>query len=336
MAVGLVLKFMLRDKSESGETCTSKERHVRLNVKEYIKSATILCILLVLFLGPLSFAKARWVGFSLLLVGGLLIGLGGPWVQDQRQWQLKPLSSILTFGLLTGVVSILVVNFNLDFLGAAAVDVSTWLLLGLIAGTAGGLLAAIFDEGGRISTSWWRKLITIFAGPILGIFTAGVARLIPANNRMPKGSVIIWLINGGLMGVAFGITLIAGFAGGRRVKPMMMHYVVLWRCLKEISVLLIPFALGYLTTIFIFAGYYWWVSSLGWDSGIDAQSFGNALYLSVGTITLYTDVEPKEPITKVIVSIEIIMGLGWITFVFGIVAGALQKCFIEQKIERLD
>ena len=331
MAAGLILKLVLKSKSERGEKETPKAPHVRLNVKEYVKSAIILSFLLLFLLGPLSSAKAGWVGFSLLITCGLLIGLGGPWVQDSPLWRIRPLASVLTFGLLTGVVSILVVNFNLDFLGAVVVDRRTWIVLGIIAGTAGGLLAAIFDEGGRISASWWRRLFVIIGGPVMGVLIAGVARLIPADNRMPKGPVTMWLMNGGFMGVPFGASLILGFLGGRRVKPMMMHYIVLWRCLKEISVLLIPFALGYLATIFIFAGYYWWASSLDWDKGIDAQSFGNALYLSVGTITLYTDAAPKAPFTKVIVGIEIIMGLGWLTFVFGTVAGALQKCFLEQK-----
>ncbi|HEX8651048.1 MAG TPA: ion channel [Pyrinomonadaceae bacterium] len=103
------------------------------------------------------------------------------------------------------------------------------------------------------------------------------------------------------------------------------------RCLKEISVLWISFALGYVATIFIFTGYYWCASRIGLDREIDTRSFGDALYLSVGTITLYTDAVPKSLVTKLIVSVEIIMGLGWITFVFGTVASALQKSSIEEK-----
>jgi hypothetical protein len=331
MIAGLVLKLVLKSKSESDKKDAPKERPVKLNVIAYVKSSVVLSILLAILLGPLSSAEAGWVGFSLLMTCGLLIGLSGPWMQDSSHWRKKPLASVLTFGLLMGVVSILVVNINLNFLGAAVVDRWTWVILGVIAGPAGGLIAAIFDEGGPISSSWWRRLVFLFGGPVMGVFIGGIARLIPADNGMPKGPVTIWLMNGGLMGVFFEGSLILGFFGGRRIKPMMMHYVVLWRCLKEISVLLIPFALGYLATVLIFAGYYWWASSLDFDKGIDAHTFGNALYLSLGTITLYTDATPKAPVTKVIVAIEIIVGLGWLTFVFGTVASALQKCFMEQK-----
>jgi hypothetical protein len=92
------------------------------------------------------------------------------------------------------------------------------------------------------------------------------------------------------------------------------------------------FALGYFAILFLFACLYgvaWRIDPQSFH-GIPANaSFGYFLYFSLETITTlgYATVAPASPTVRILLSIELMLGVGWITVFFAVLIAYLQPRF---------
>ena len=102
--------------------------------------------------------------------------------------------------------------------------------------------------------------------------------------------------------------------------------------LKGMWVPLGGFGLGYFAILFLFACLYgvaWRVDPQSFRGLPPNASFGYFLYFSLETITTlgYATIAPASPAVRILLSIELMLGVGWITVFFAVVIAYLQPRF---------
>jgi hypothetical protein len=153
----------------------------------------------------------------------------------------------------------------------------------------------------------------IQAGPFQGLVGAGAGAL------------------AGGLGSALGPFL--GLWLGSWLKSSVEVLEVLKRYLAVMWVPLGGFLLGYLTIVYVFAGLHGTVWRLEPQNSFknlpEVPSFMDFIYYSVVTAATlgYGDITPLSTLARVLASTEVILGLGWLTVVFGAVIAHLQPEF---------
>lgn len=114
---------------------------------------------------------------------------------------------------------------------------------------------------------------------------------------------------------------------GAWLKPRLKMLGGVLKIVQQMWEVMLAFMLGYGVLVFIFACFF----AAAWQHhpntafhGFEAAppSFGDFVYFSVTTIATlgYGDVVPAEPLTKALCSIQVIVGLGWVTMVLSAAA----------------
>jgi hypothetical protein len=139
------------------------------------------------------------------------------------------------------------------------------------------------------------------------------------------------------------LTMLMGFLIGVRagnilkikIEPGLLIYGDIIPYLKAMVVPLIGFAFGYIILAFVFANFYWasWRANpcCSFNNLSDNPSFVGFFYFSIVTITTlgYGDITPASSMTRILASIEVILGIGWITIMFAVILVHLQPRFVE-------
>jgi len=92
------------------------------------------------------------------------------------------------------------------------------------------------------------------------------------------------------------------------------------------------FGLGYFAILFLFACLYgvaWRADPQSFHGLPPDASFGYFLYFSLETITTlgYATIAPASPTVRILLSIELMLGVGWITVFFAVLIAYLQPRF---------
>jgi hypothetical protein len=147
---------------------------------------------------------------------------------------------------------------------------------------------------------------------------------------------VILMLSGGVCGA---ITSPAGRIAAHWLKPRLEVFDKLMPYLREMWVPLGGFALGYFAIVFLFACSYGvaWRTDPRMFSGMPANaSFGYFFYFSLATISTlgYTTIVPASAAVKTLVSIEVVLGIGWITVFLAALIAYLQPRFARLDRER--
>ena len=140
---------------------------------------------------------------------------------------------------------------------------------------------------------------------------------------------VIWMLGGGICGA---ITAPPGLAAARWLRPRLQVFGDLMPYLKGMWVPLGGFGLGYFAILFVFACLYgvaWRVDPQSFRGLPPNASFGYFLYFSLETISTlgYATVAPASPAVRILLSIELMLGVGWITVFFAVLIAYLQPRF---------
>jgi hypothetical protein len=139
----------------------------------------------------------------------------------------------------------------------------------------------------------------------------------------------LWTLGGGLCGA---ITAQPGMLAARWLRPRLDIFGDLMPYLRGMWVPLGGFALGYFAILFLFAclfGVAWRVDPQSFRGLPPDASFGSFLYFSLETITTlgYATIAPVSVTVRILVSIELMLGIGWITVFFAVLIAYLQPRF---------
>jgi hypothetical protein len=142
--------------------------------------------------------------------------------------------------------------------------------------------------------------------------------------------------NSGVLGAINGPALIGGIFVGLLLAYLvaqLWHYLrSLWKDLITYGWQYATFIIGYLIIIYVFAGLFameWRThpGSLGPAFKQDSESFGHFLYYSLSTASTlgYTEGGPVSRWAKVLISMEVLTGIFWITVVFGHLSDSVKR-----------
>ncbi len=151
-----------------------------------------------------------------------------------------------------------------------------------------------------------------------------------------SGFIYSMQIFGGIIVFTFILTAI-GILIGKFLKPRLELYKQFFPYLSVMKDAAIAFAVGYLFIGILFALFYacdWRFNNGNTLKLPDNQStatFFDFVYFSFITIATvgYGDALPISTVSRTLVIIEVIIGIGWITIVFAAVTAYLQKPFAE-------
>ena len=140
---------------------------------------------------------------------------------------------------------------------------------------------------------------------------------------------VIWMLGGGICGA---ITAPPGLVAARWLRPRLQVFGDLMPYLKGMWVPLGGFGLGYFAILFLFACLYgvaWRADPQSFRGLPHNASFGYFLYFSLETISTldYATIAPASPAVRILLSIELMLGVGWITVFFAVLIAYLQPRF---------
>ena len=130
---------------------------------------------------------------------------------------------------------------------------------------------------------------------------------------------------GAMTGVAMIVGLGFGFVLGNWLK-LLQRFQDTWQDFKRYGGHFSTFIVGYIAIVYIFAGLYaalWQYekqASFGPPFPPSYSGFADFLFFSLVTVTtLGSDINARTPLAKVLVSVEVLTGLFWITVVINII-----------------
>ncbi len=140
---------------------------------------------------------------------------------------------------------------------------------------------------------------------------------------------VLWTFGGGICGA---ITAPPGLAAARWLKPRLEIFSDLMPYLRGMWVPLGGFGIGYFAILFVFACLYgvaWRADPQSFRGLPPNASFGYFLYFSLETISTlgYATVAPASPTVRILLSVELMLGIGWITVFFAVLIAYLQPRF---------
>jgi len=140
---------------------------------------------------------------------------------------------------------------------------------------------------------------------------------------------LLWTVGGGICGA---ITAPPGLVAARWLRPRLEVFGDLMPYLRGMWVPLGGFGPGAFAILFVFAclfGVAWRVGPQSFRGLPPNASFGYFLYFSLETITTlgYATVAPASPAVRILLSIELMLGIGWITVFFAVLIAYLQPRF---------
>ena len=140
---------------------------------------------------------------------------------------------------------------------------------------------------------------------------------------------VLWTLGGGICGA---ITAPPGLVAARWLRPRLQVFGDLMPYLRGMWVPLGGFGLGYFAILFLFACLYgvaWRADPQSFHGLPSDASFGYFLYFSLETITTlgYATIAPASPTVRILLSIELMLGVGWITVFFAVLIAYLQPRF---------
>jgi len=143
--------------------------------------------------------------------------------------------------------------------------------------------------------------------------------------------------------LSLGSALVPALFFGRRLKPSLLALHEMWTHLRKVGVVVAGFGLGYFFIAFVFACFFgaaWVRDPTGAFKGLLSPakpSFWDFFYFSTVTITTtgYGEITPASLLTRLLVCIEVVLGVGWMTVVFAaassLFAQSLQAGKVGQK-----
>lgn len=289
--------------------------------------AAIGLLLFLVILGPLSYALGGRDGLAWGLRNGFIWVLAFTIGASRRQREnLVP--ALIAIGLPGGLIA---------GVGAAVYQRALYFLpfgaARIVAEGAAGVFIGLFSLS--FSTS--------------AIFGVGLANL--RRGFLALGSGFIALI-GGLAAVPrfgwpFGL-LVAGLGAvggfllawlairfgeqiGSWARPMLRAFVELWPYLKVMSIVASAFTIGFLLLIVFYANAYgtiWRMNPASFKGFPDSASYIDFFYFSIVIATgLGADVMPVSVLARLLVSTEVILGLGWMIIVFAAVVAYISPAW---------
>jgi hypothetical protein len=201
--------------------------------------------------------------------------------------------------------------------------VGAWSLLAVLAIGAGlgsgALLGASMGRGHDAASERRQQFAAAFMGAALGVAGGFVASLDAAPSRVAMFAAI-----GGASGC---LAAWPGRALGVWFRPSVLFFDQLWPYLREMAIPLGAFSVGYFCLTLIFAGFYgtlWHADRAAFEGFPRNAQFWDFVYFSLMTAsTANTDVLARSQLAQILVSVEVIVGLGWMLVVFGALSAHL-------------
>jgi hypothetical protein len=279
-------------------------------------------ILVIVVLAPLGYAMTGTTGLYWAVSGAViwtfLFGYGAARAGN------SPSAWGLAGGLICGTIWAFGEVISTDLLYGG---LDKWMLFWIVApfaGLAGGsLVGAALGPGDspQATRNLWVAACLLGTGVGLsaGIF---MAIALPTSTVASK---VMWILLGGIVGL---VMALPGRYLGLWFRPAVVFFDDLWPYLREMATPLAAFSVGYFCLTVVFAGLYgsiWRVDPTGSFSGLPAYpTFWDFAYYSVMTAcTADTGVLATSPISKALVSLEVVLGLGWLIVVFGALSAHL-------------
>ena len=140
---------------------------------------------------------------------------------------------------------------------------------------------------------------------------------------------VLLTLGGGICGA---ITAPPGLVAARWLRPRLEVFSDLMPYLRGMWVPLGGFAIGYFAIVFLFACLYgvaWRADPQSFRGLPPNASFGYFLYFSLETISTlgYATVAPASAAVRILFSVELVLGIGWITVFFAVLLAYLQPRF---------
>jgi hypothetical protein len=223
-------------------------------------------------------------------------------------------------------------------------------LIDVLLGIVFGLSLLIIPQGGKYAYVWSLTIISLVAGFSYGFKSNRLESLEPTLVvRTGFGcswqlaiflGIAIGIANGWKSGIAGAATILLtttlGYIIGRYIggllRPGFLIFADLIEYLKAMTIPVIGFTMGYFLISFVFAGFYmalWSIDQQGsfiFHNPEESPAFSTFFYFSIVTIATlgYGDITPKSGLARSLTSLEVAVGVGWITIVFAAVMAHLQ------------
>jgi hypothetical protein len=209
----------------------------------------------------------------------------------------------------------------------------TWtslVVLSIGAGIGGGaLVGAALGEGPSREAQRYLRSAALLMGSGLGVASGLVAIMGSDASSMTVKALFVG--GGALIGIA---TALPGRSLGLWFRPSVLFFEELWPYLREMATPMAAFGVGFFCLTVTFAGFYgalWHADRTAFDGFRASPEFWDFVYFSLMTAsTANTDVSARSQSAQAVVSIEVVLGLGWMIVVFGALSAHLAP-----RLERL-
>jgi len=286
-------------------------------------AATIVAVLTVL--APTGYAMGGRIGLAWAASGAIV------WTTLFGYAAHRTGRSFVSWGLAGGLICGTIWAFGeIVVTWVEHLNLGTWRTLVIVAvsaGVAGGaLIGASFGKGANQSTDRALSSSAKTLGASLGLVAGLGTSLVAASLATPPPlyALIAWPLLGG---VAAALTAPIGRAMGLWFRPSVAFFDELGPYLREMTIPLAAFAVGYFALTILFGGLYGaaWRLDPHAFAGLPAPpSFWDFVYFSLLTAsTANTDVKAASPLTQMLVSAEVVLGLGWLIAVFAALSAHL-------------
>ena len=365
--VGLLIVLVISGSFTYGFVSATLEEDIAFYLVVSLLSGSIIFGLMSLgFLFEAGPIANRIIVLPILVgcTGALIMGVAVPVSQDIAAEFSQPYLSLFMGGFALGL---LIFFLSEAFLpsgpetGSSPGRLISAFVSGLVAGGAYFVLEPLIGElwaGGIMVLILVVMLLLLgfpvatlgeFIGFLLGLSVGGVIgygilSITGAIDFSHVGSLAINLsifYVGAALGLPLGKSL--GTRTRRVVSPILKLYTRVWPYLREMLRPVAGFFFGYVVIALLFAGFF---SSLfhtgGGFTGLPQDpSFWDFIYLSIVTLTSlgyglgHGDIEATSLAAKALISLEVILGIGWLVVLFAAVIAYLEPRFSEIRAENM-
>jgi hypothetical protein len=298
---------------------------LRSNIKKGILFLVGL-LAISIFVGPISFAYSGNTGLFLGILTGFVMFL-------DEEYLTQPIKAIFT-GIILGVMA----GIAAGIIQANPPGFGLGLILGIPAGFTVTFLMAVLPNRSiplNFVDALKRSIIIgIYCGGFLLIAVFGIKLYDGVDIVKSYGHrALIFIVLGASLSTI--IVLLLSIYAGKWLRPRLLVFGDLSPYLKAMGIPVFSFTFGYCVIAFLFASYFWAAWKIDPDDSFKglptSPVFGDFLYFSIVTIcTLgYGDISPQSGMTKAMAAVEVILGIGWVTVVFGAVVAYLQPHFTD-------